>query len=187
MSFQIQLTSVACLNCSQLFGPGSCPEIFDKMAKSAADVVNLDLEDYVALDDKEKAHSNVIEATNNIDWKNKTVSVRINSLDPQYWYRDLKDLLENCSERLDNLIILKAGCAADFAASMDMITTGIGSTQEEYYMHHAGQKCWSNPRHWARASLVAACRTNGMLPVDGPYGDFNVSEMFLLRRTEPRL
>ena len=81
MSFQIQPTPVARLNRSQLFGPGSRPEIFEKMAKSEADVVSLDLEDSVAPDDKEKARWNVIEAVNNINWKNKTISVRINSLD----------------------------------------------------------------------------------------------------------
>ena len=233
MSFKIQPTPVVRLNRSQLFGPGSRPEIFNKMANSAADVITLDLEDSVAPGDKEKARLNVIEAVNNIDWKNKTVSVRINSLDTPYWYRDVIDLLKNCSERLDNLTIPKVGCsadiyavdalvssveqatarsknvgfeiliesaagitnvneiagsssriesmalgAADFAASMGMVTTGIGGTQEGYYMHRAGQKYWSNPWHWAQVSLVAACRTNGILPVDGPHGDFHDREGF---------
>ena len=79
MSFKIQPTPVARLNRSQLFGPGSRPEIFTKMANSAADVITLDLEDSVVPDDKEKARLNVIEAINSIDWKNKTVSVRIHS------------------------------------------------------------------------------------------------------------
>ena len=234
MSFQIQPTPIARLNRCQLFGPGSRPEIFEKMAKSTADVVNLDLEDSVAPADKEKARLNVIQAINDIDWKNKTVSVRINSLDTSFWYRDVIDLLENCSDRLDSLTIPKAGCAADvytvdalvssvekaaarskrvgfeilfesaagianvndiasasgrivsmalgaadFAASMGMVTTGIGGTQEGYYMNHGGQKYWSNPWHWAQASLVAACRSNGILPVDGPYGDFNDRDGFL--------
>ena len=233
MSFQIQPTPIARLNRCQLFGPGSRPEIFEKMAKSKADVVNLDLEDSVAPADKEKARLNVIQAINDIDWKNKTVSVRINSLDTSFWYRDVIDLLENCSDRLDSLTIPKAGCAADvyavdalvssvekaaarskrvgfeiliesaagianvndiasasdrivsmalgaadFAASMGMVTTGIGGTQEGYYMNHGGQKYWSNPWHWAQASLVAACRSNGILPVDGPYGDFNDRDGF---------
>ena len=68
--------------------------------------------------------------------------------------------------------------AADFAASMGMATIGIGGTQEGYYMYHGGQKYWSNPWHWAQASLVAACRTNGVLPVDGPYGDFSDRDGF---------
>jgi len=68
--------------------------------------------------------------------------------------------------------------AADFAASMGMATTGIGGTQENYYMHREGQKYWSDPWHWAQAAIVAACRTHGLLPVDGPFGDFSDDEGF---------
>jgi malyl-CoA/(S)-citramalyl-CoA lyase len=66
--------------------------------------------------------------------------------------------------------------AADFAASMGMQTTGIGGTQENYYMHREGAKYWSDPWHWAQAAIVAACRTHGVLPVDGPFGDFSDDE-----------
>ena len=66
MSFQIQPTPVARLNRCQLFGPGSRPQIFEKMANSTADVINLDLEDSVSPGDKEKARLNVIQAINDI-------------------------------------------------------------------------------------------------------------------------
>jgi len=69
--------------------------------------------------------------------------------------------------------------AADFAASMGMQTTGIGGTQENYYMLHDGQKHWSDPWHWAQAAIVAACRTHGILPVDGPFGDFSDDEGYI--------
>ncbi|MGA9253512.1 MAG: L-malyl-CoA/beta-methylmalyl-CoA lyase, partial [Roseobacter sp.] len=68
--------------------------------------------------------------------------------------------------------------AADFAASMGMQTTGIGGTQENYYMLREGQKYWSDPWHWAQTAIVAACRTHGVLPVDGPFGDFSDDEGF---------
>ncbi|MFP7571871.1 L-malyl-CoA/beta-methylmalyl-CoA lyase [Marivita sp. S2033] len=68
--------------------------------------------------------------------------------------------------------------AADFAASMGMQTTGIGGTQENYYMLHDGAKHWSDPWHWAQTAIVAACRTHGVLPVDGPFGDFSDDEGF---------
>jgi malyl-CoA/(S)-citramalyl-CoA lyase len=68
--------------------------------------------------------------------------------------------------------------AADFAASMGMQTTGIGGTQENYYMHHEGTRHYSDPWHWAQAAIVAACRTHGVLPVDGPFGDFSDDEGF---------
>ncbi|MBB05933.1 L-malyl-CoA/beta-methylmalyl-CoA lyase [Pseudooceanicola sp.] len=233
MSFRIQPTPPARPNRCQLFGPGSNTKLPPKMATSAADVINLDLEDAVAPDDKPKARELVIEAIGDIDWGNKTLSVRINGLDTPYWYRDVVDLVEQAGERLDMIMIPKVGCAADiyavdalissiemakgrkkrlgleviiesaaglahveeiaaasprlqamslgaadFAASMGMQTTGIGGTQEDYYMLREGQKYWADPWHWAQTAIVAACRTHGLLPVDGPFGDFSDEEGF---------
>ena len=231
MSFRIQPTPPARPNRCQLFGPGSNTKLFPKMAASAADVINLDLEDSVAPSDKEAARANVIAAISDHDWGNKTLSVRINGLDTPYWYRDVVDLLEQAGERLDQIMIPKVGCAgdiyavdalvsaieaakgrtkpigfeviiesaaglahveeiaaasprmqamslgaADFAASMGMQTTGIGGTQENYYMLHGETRHYSDPWHWAQTAIVAACRTHGLLPVDGPFGDFSDDE-----------
>jgi malyl-CoA/(S)-citramalyl-CoA lyase len=208
-------------------------KLFEKMAASAADVINIDLEDSVGPNDKDLARSQTIEAINSVDWGNKYLSVRINGLDTEWWYRDVVDLLEQAGDRLDQIMIPKVGCAADvyavdalvtaierakgrikpisfeviiesaagiahveeiaaasprlqamslgaadFAASMGMATTGIGGTQENYYMLHDGAKHWSDPWHWAQAAIVAACRTHGLLPVDGPFGDFSDDEGF---------
>ena len=231
MSFRIQPTPPARPNRCQLFGPGSNTKLFPKMAASAADVINLDLEDSVAPSDKDAARANVIAAISDHDWGNKTLSVRINGLDTPYWYRDVVDLLEQAGERLDQIMIPKVGCAgdiyavdalvsaieaakgrakrigfeviiesaaglahveeiaaasprmqamslgaADFAASMGMQTTGIGGTQENYYMLHGETRHYSDPWHWAQTAIVAACRTHGLLPVDGPFGDFSDDE-----------
>lgn len=233
MSFRIQPTAPARPNRCQLFGPGSNTKLFPKMAASAADVINLDLEDSVAPSDKDTARANVIEALNTIDWGTKYMSVRINGLDTPYWYRDVVDLLEQAGDRIDQIMIPKVGCAedvyavdalvtaverakgrtkpisfeviiesaagiahveaiaassprlqamslgaADFAASMGMQTTGIGGTQENYYMLRGDEKHWSDPWHWAQTAIVAACRTHGVLPVDGPFGDFSDDEGF---------
>ncbi|MDQ1902296.1 L-malyl-CoA/beta-methylmalyl-CoA lyase [Paracoccus sp. WLY502] len=234
MSFRTQPLPPARLNRCQLFGPGSRDSLFEKMAKSAADVINLDLEDSVAPGDKDRARANIIQAIGDIDWGDKTLSVRINGLDTPFWYRDVVDLLEQAGERLDQIMIPKAGnasdiyavdalvtaverargrskrigfeviiesaagiChveeiaassprmqaislgAADFAASMGMATTGIGGTQENYYMIREGQKYWPDPWHWAQTAIVAACRTHGLLPVDGPFGDFSDQDGFI--------
>ncbi len=233
MSFRLQPTPPARPNRCQLFGPGSRTALFEKMAASAADVINLDLEDSVAPDDKPQARANIIEAINDIDWQNKHLSVRINGLDTPYWYRDVVDILEQAGDRIDQIMIPKVGCAgdiyavdalvtaieaakgrskpialeviiesaagiahveeiaaasprlqamslgaADFAASMGMQTTGIGGTQENYYMLQGDTMHWSDPWHWAQAAIVAACRTHGVLPVDGPFGDFSDDEGF---------
>jgi malyl-CoA/(S)-citramalyl-CoA lyase len=233
MSFRIQPAAPARPNRCQLFGPGSRPELFEKMATSAADVINLDLEDSVAPDDKPRARENIIAATHDIDWGRKRLSVRINGLDTPYWHQDVIALMERASDRLDQIMIPKAGCAADvyavdalvtaaeraqgrtkplafeviietaagithvediaassprlqamslgaadFAASMGMRTTGIGGTQENYYMVRDGARYWPDPWHWATTAIVAACRTHGVLPVDGPFGDFNDPDGF---------
>ena len=220
----------------------SLPDVRPRLARGpvrkdgglcAADVINLDLEDSVAPSDKDSARENVIAATHDVDWGKKTLSVRINGLDSPFWYRDVVDLLERGADRLDQIMIPKAGCAADiyavdalvtsieaakgrqrrigfeviiesaagishvaeiaaasprltamslgaadFAASMGMSTTGIGGTQENYYMLREGAQYWSDPWHWAQSAIVAACRTHGVLPVDGPFGDFSDDDGF---------
>ncbi|MDA0222245.1 MAG: CoA ester lyase [Rhodobacterales bacterium] len=66
--------------------------------------------------------------------------------------------------------------AADYAASMGMQTTGIGGTQEDYYMLRGEDRYWADPWHMATVAIVAACRTHGLLPIDGPFGDFSDDE-----------
>jgi malyl-CoA/(S)-citramalyl-CoA lyase len=102
--------------------PGSQPKLFEKAAKSAADVIFLDLEDAVAPDDKPQARKNVIQAINDIDWGKKTLSLRINGLDTHFMYRDVVDVVEQAGERLDLIMIPKVGTAADVYA-VDMLVT----------------------------------------------------------------
>ena len=85
--------------------------------------------------------------------------------------------VEEIAAASPRLVAMSIG-AADFAASMGMSTTGIGGTQKDYYMLHEGQSYWPDPWHWATAAIVAACRTHGILPVDGPFGDFSDDEGF---------
>jgi malyl-CoA/(S)-citramalyl-CoA lyase len=240
MSFTVQPPPPARPNRCQLFGPGSNPKLFAKMAASAADVVNLDLEDSVAPDDKAEARRNVIQAINEVDWGRKTVSVRINGLDTPYWVRDVVDIMEGTNGRLDLIMIPKAGNAkdvyavdaivsaieqgkgaakrlgleviietaaglahveeiaaasprlqamsigpADYAAFMGMQTTAIGGTQANYAMledkrEDGGERArhYADPWHYPTVAIVAACRTHGVLPVDGPFGDFSDPDGF---------
>ncbi|QQP90290.1 CoA ester lyase [Skermanella sp. TT6] len=124
MSFKIVEQAPARLNRSELAVPGSSPKLFEKAARSAADVIFLDLEDAVAPDDKPQARKNIVEAINDIDWGDKTLSVRINGLDTHYMYRDVVEVLEQCGDRLDLIMIPKVGTAADVYA-VDMLVTQI--------------------------------------------------------------
>ncbi len=124
MSFKTITPAPARLNRSELAVPGSSPKFFEKAAKGEADVIFLDLEDAVAPEKKEEARKNIIQAIGDVDWGDKTLSVRINGLDTPYMYRDVVDLLENCGERLDLVMIPKVGTAADVYA-VDMLVTQI--------------------------------------------------------------
>jgi malyl-CoA/(S)-citramalyl-CoA lyase len=124
MSFKTITQAPARLNRSELAVPGSNPKLFEKAASSAADVVFLDLEDAVAPDDKPKARKNIIQAIGDVNWGNKSLAVRINGLDTHYMYRDVVDVLEQASDRLDLIMIPKVGTAADVYA-LDMLVTQI--------------------------------------------------------------
>ena len=113
---------------SELAVPGSNPKMFEKALKSSADFVFLDLEDAVAPDDKVPARKNVIEAINDLDWKGnaKTISVRINSIDTHYMYRDVVEVVEQAGERLDTILLPKAGTSSDIymlSAMLNQIET----------------------------------------------------------------
>ena len=124
MSFTIIEPCPARLNRSELAVPGSNTKFIEKAASSNADVVFLDLEDAVAPDDKVRARKNVIEALNDLDWSGYTMSMRINGLDTHYMYRDVVDVLEQAVDKLDLIMIPKAGTAADIYA-LDMLVTQI--------------------------------------------------------------
>jgi malyl-CoA/(S)-citramalyl-CoA lyase len=123
MSFTNVVQATPRLHRSELAVPGSNPGLFEKAAKSAADVIFLDCEDAVAPDDKEQARKNIIQGLNDVDWGAKTIMVRINGLDTHYMYRDVIDIVEAC-ERLDMLLIPKVGVAADVYA-VDMLVTQV--------------------------------------------------------------
>jgi malyl-CoA/(S)-citramalyl-CoA lyase len=74
---------------------------------------------------------------------------------------------------------------ADYAAFMGMQTTAIGGTQDNYYMienprEDGGARAvhYADPWHYPTVAIVAACRTHGVLPVDGPFGDFSDPDGF---------
>jgi malyl-CoA/(S)-citramalyl-CoA lyase len=128
MSFTIIEQATPRLHRSELAVPGSNPAMFEKAAKSAADVIFLDVEDAVAPDDKEQARKNIVAGLNEIDWGVKTMMIRINGLDTHYMYRDVVDIVEACP-RLDMILIPKVGVPADVYA-LDMLVTQIEAAKK---------------------------------------------------------
>lgn len=113
MSFRQYKQARTRLQRSELAVPGSNPSLFEKAANSDVDYIFLDVEDAVIPDDKEQARKNIIEALNDIDWKGKTMSVRINGLDTHYMYRDVVNIVEQAGNNLDTILIPKAGTPSD--------------------------------------------------------------------------
>lgn len=122
MSFTVIEERTPRLNRSVLAVPGSSPRFFEKAAASDADEVFLDLEDAVAPDQKEPARRNVIDALRDVEWGDRTITVRVNGLDTHYMYRDVIEVIEQGGERLDMLMFPKMGTAADVYA-VDMLVT----------------------------------------------------------------
>ena len=228
MSHKFYKPAKSRLQRSELAVPGSSPKMFEKALNSNADYIFLDLEDAVSPNDKIVARGNIIKALKEINWKDKgkTISVRINSLDTHYMYRDLVELVEQAGNDIDTILLPKAGTAsdvymvdclltqieenkkikhkigieclietalgmsnikeiakssgrlealhfgvADYAASLRARTVVIGGLNPEY----PGDQ-W----HHGLSQLVMTCRAYGLRAIDGPFGDFNDPDAYIL-------
>jgi len=131
MSFKYYKPARSRLQRSELAVPGSSPEMFEKALNSKADYIFLDLEDAVSPMDKVTARQNVIKGLREINWKEKgkTISVRINSPDTHYMYRDLIEIVEEVGEKLDTILLPKAGTASD-VYMIDCLLTQIEANKK---------------------------------------------------------
>jgi malyl-CoA/(S)-citramalyl-CoA lyase len=71
---------------------------------------------------------------------------------------------------------------ADYAASVQARTTNIGGANPAYAVltdpDEAGERRlhWGDQWHFGISRMVAACRAEGVRPIDGPFGDVNDSD-----------
>ncbi|MEA2581770.1 MAG: malyl-CoA/(S)-citramalyl-CoA lyase [Actinomycetota bacterium] len=71
---------------------------------------------------------------------------------------------------------------ADYAASVQARTTNIGGANPDYSVltdpdgSGARETHWGDQWHFGISRMVAACRAEGLRPIDGPFGDFNDAE-----------
>ncbi|MGH9223757.1 MAG: aldolase/citrate lyase family protein, partial [Acidimicrobiales bacterium] len=84
--------------------PGSSAKMLAKAPTLGADMVFIDLEDSVAPLEKEAARDNAVKAINENDWGEAVLCVRVNSWDTKWTYRDVIHVVENASERLDEIM-----------------------------------------------------------------------------------
>jgi citrate lyase subunit beta/citryl-CoA lyase len=104
--------------------PGSSEKMLNKAPSLGADMVFLDLEDSVAPLEKEAARDNVVKAINSLDWGDAVLCVRVNAWDTKWTYGDVIHVVENASERLDELMLPKVQSANEVVA-LDLLLTQI--------------------------------------------------------------
>ena len=73
---------------------------------------------------------------------------------------------------------------ADYAASVRARTTNIGGANPGYAVltdaDDVGERAlhWGDQWHFGISRMVAACRAEGLRPIDGPFGDFEDADGF---------
>lgn len=107
------------------FVPGGSQKFLDKALASRADALIIDLEDSVLPADKPAARKAVSSWLTNTDWGTKTVCVRINSLDSEFWEEDLQATLT--SARPDLYVVPKVSSRADLDRLGDRLSQLEGS------------------------------------------------------------
>jgi len=112
------------LSRTTLFVPASRPDMIPKAASSAADAVCIDLEDAVAPGEKAASRAHVVQALRTLDFGARTRIVRINGVDTPYAYRDLVEVIEGAGDRVDLVMVPKAGGARD-VVFVDMLLSQI--------------------------------------------------------------
>ena len=95
------------------------------MLKSAEDVgadeLVFDLEDSVALAEKDRARDTLVDELNSRPYKHKMLTVRINPVTSPHSVRDLSSLVTHCAGRFDSVVIPKVESASDVEFALRLI------------------------------------------------------------------
>lgn len=102
--------------------PGSSDRMIDKAVGLDADEVILDLEDSVALTQKEDARQRVVAALRERDWGRRVRAVRVNDVSTPWTLRDLLTVVGGAGDRLDTIILPKVRDAGQVAFVDHVIT-----------------------------------------------------------------
>ncbi len=115
---------------STLSVPGHLEKMHKKAFESAIDVVMLDMEDSVPLEAKRAAREQVISTLKNVQNWNRGISVRINSTDTPYCFRDAIEVAQAVGEKIDSFVLPKVDSAGDvhfLSRLLDGVEAEIGA------------------------------------------------------------
>lgn len=120
---------------SILLVPASNWNMIAKAAASQADAVCIDLEDAVAVSEKESSRAHVIRAFTDLDFGNKLKMYRMNGLDTYFAYRDIVEICEAAGDKVDLIVVPKVNRPEDIHF-VDMLLTQIEAYKR--YRHAIG-------------------------------------------------
>lgn len=112
---------------SVLAVPGSSEKMLTKAASTEADAVFLDLEDAVAPDRKADARDTIVGALRDVDYGEKTVTVRVNDATTPFQYADIIEVVRGGHEQLDCLMLPKV----EHAGELWFVDTLLGQLELE--------------------------------------------------------
>ncbi len=98
---------------SVLLVPASNWSMIQKTAAAQADAVCIDLEDAVAVSEKEASRANIIRAFTELDFGTKLRMYRMNGLDTGFAYRDIIDIVETAGHKIDLIVVPKVNRPED--------------------------------------------------------------------------
>ena len=94
---------------------------------------------------------------------------------------DVEAIARAVPDRLEAIVF----GVADYAASVQARTTNIGGANPDYAVLTdpdavgARERHWGDQWHFGISRIVAACRANGLRPIDGPFGDYGDRDGYL--------
>jgi len=96
-----------------LLAPASNWKMLQKAAAAQADAVCIDLEDAVAVEEKEASRQNIIRAYTELEFGSKLKMYRMNGLDTGFAYRDVVEIVEAAGKNIDLIVVPKVNCPED--------------------------------------------------------------------------
>ena len=191
---------------SFIFTPGLHPEMFPKAIASGADMVCIELEDGIAINDKEQARKNTIEALKTLEVKNDVeLVVRFNNQRTKFGLLDLEafisskvnlkaimlpkvktpdeitfidDLLTDCNLDTDLHVIMETNEALENIYNIAHASKRIVALYFGGVDMAAELRCKLTWEDllYARSRVVHAAAKEGLDAIDGPYLDLSDSD-----------
>jgi citrate lyase beta subunit len=114
---------------SVLLVPGSSWKMIEKASAAGADAVCIDLEDAVAVTEKEAGRANVRRAFRELDFGRALRMFRMNGLDTPFALRDLVEVVEDVGDRVDLVVVPKVSTPGD-VEFVDRLLTLVESDRQ---------------------------------------------------------